>query len=151
MDPADRRKTKFFTPGGLLEFNVMPFGLCNFVIKCEISLCYLNDVIFGRALKEHETRLRLVLDSVEKPRLILNCGKCWFAARQPLVLGHLVSKVGVRRPDLREIEAVSAFKPPQSTRELRKFLGLGLYFLRFVARLADIVLPFPRVLKKMCP
>ena len=29
MDPTDRKKTAFCTPEGLLEFNVMPFGLCN--------------------------------------------------------------------------------------------------------------------------
>lgn len=82
----DREKTAFVTPDGLFEFNVMPFGLCNapatferFMdtilrgLKWEVCMCYLDDVvIFGRTFSEHNKRLDLVLNCLEKAGLVLN-------------------------------------------------------------------------------
>uniref|UniRef100_A0A6G5A989 Putative tick transposon n=1 Tax=Rhipicephalus microplus TaxID=6941 RepID=A0A6G5A989_RHIMP len=110
MAEADRQKTAFITPDGLYEFNVMPFGLCNAPatferlmdntlrgLKWSVCLCYLDDiVVFSPDFPTHLLRLQLVLTCLTNAGLQLNLKKCRFATRELSILGHIVSKHGVR-------------------------------------------------------
>lgn len=76
VNQADRDKTAFVTPDGLLEFHVMYFGLCNAPatfermidrllqgFKWTIRLRYLDDIIvFSATFPSHLERLAGVLD-----------------------------------------------------------------------------------------
>ncbi|XP_037526429.1 uncharacterized protein LOC119403574 [Rhipicephalus sanguineus] len=112
---------------------------------------YLDDVIiFGRTFDDHNERLGIVLSCIQKASLVLNSKKCHFGERQALVLGHLVDKDGVR-PDPARTEAVVAFEPPQSVKELRTFLGLCSYFRRFIPHFADVAYHSTSLLHKNAP
>ncbi|KAK8787622.1 hypothetical protein V5799_022601 [Amblyomma americanum] len=132
MAESDRPKTAFVTPGGLYEFNVMPFGLCNAPatfermmdnilrgLKWTVCLCYLDDVVvFSPDFPTHLKRLRQILSCLTNAGLQLNLKKCHFGARQLTILGHLVSKDGVL-PDPDKLRAVADFPKPTSTKQVR--------------------------------
>lgn len=122
MHEADKEKTAFATPDGLYEFNVMPFGLCNAPatfermidtvlrgLKWKTCLCYLDDiVIFSSTFAQHLQRLDEVLTCIASAGLQLNTKKCHFASKMIKVLGHIVSKDGIR-PDPDKISVVLPF------------------------------------------
>ncbi|GFW72168.1 retrovirus-related Pol polyprotein from transposon 297 [Trichonephila clavipes] len=138
IDEADREKMAFITPKGLYEFKIMPFGLCNAPatfkrmmdnllrhFKWTMCLCYLDDIIvFSETFEE----------------------KCLFAVQEVKILGHLVSSNGVR-PDPDKIKAVRNFPTPKNIHDIRSFLGLCLYFRRFIKGFCYLAEPLQSLLK----
>ena len=70
--------------------------------------------------------------------------KCKLFCHEVGYLGHIVSKDGVAM-DPKKITAISSWPVPRSTKEVRSFKGLCLYYQRFVKGFADIVCPLYRV------
>ena len=62
-------------------------------------------------------------------------------------LGHIVSKEGIR-VDPKKIEVVVEWKPPRNVTEVRSFLGLAGYYIRFVKGFSMIAAPMTRLLQK---
>lgn len=74
LDPKDKPKTAFITRKGLLQFRVLPFGLCNAPatferlietvlagLQWDICLIYIDDVIvYGKTFEEALENLKRV-------------------------------------------------------------------------------------------
>ena len=137
---ADRPKTAFVTPDGLFQFNVLPFGLVNAPrtfqrmmdvllagLKWYACLIYIDDiVIFGRTFEEHTSRLKTVLTRIGDAGLKLKLKKCSFAARNLLILGHVVSDKGISL-DPGKINAVEQFPRPNNLKETQRFISICAY------------------------
>ena len=141
---ADRHKTAFSTPIGLLEYNVMPMGLTNsppcFQRLMDIVLrglhkhavCFIDDVIvFSKGFDDHVRDLKAVFKRLEAAGMTLNLTKCRFAVNTVEFLGHFVSPDGIR-PSLRKTEAVEKLAPPRDVTGVRQFLALTGWFRRFI-------------------
>ena len=61
-------------------------------------------------------------------------------------LGHVVTPEGIF-PDLSKVEVVKNFPTPASLKELKSFLGLANYYLRFIRGFSEISSP-PNALTK---
>lgn len=62
-------------------------------------------------------------------------------------LGHVVSEQGVA-VDPAKVEAVMKWEPRKNVTEVRSFLGLAGYYLRFVEGFSKLAMPMTRLTKK---
>ena len=97
-------KTTFKTRYGHYEFLVMTFGLTNApaafmdLINCVFRpyvdwfvMVFIDDILmYSKDQEDHDTRLRVVLETLRKEQLYANMSKCKFWLREVSFLGHIV-------------------------------------------------------------
>ena len=93
---------------------------------------YSDDVVvFSQTWEDHLNHLRTVLTRLTEAGLTVKLGKCSFARKDVLFLGHLVGQ-GRISPQESKIMAIKNFRQPRTKKDLRAFLGLARYYRRFV-------------------
>ena len=152
MDEKDKQKTAFATPrGGLYQYRVMPFGLCNAPatfqrvieralsgLQWQVTVLYLDDIIvYGRDFQEHLNNLGLVMDRLQAANQKLKAKKCRFFQKEVAFLGHIVTEHGVKT-DPAKTAVVEKWRRPENVSELRSFLGLVSYYRRYIQNFAGI-------------
>ena len=151
VHPSDREKTAFSTEKGLWQFKVMPFGLCNAPATFEhlmekvlaglpltVCLIYLDDILVpGHTFEDHIKNLRVVLLRLREAKLKLFSMKCTLFQRKVKFLRHIVSEAGVAT-DPEKLQTVRAWPRPSNVSEVRRFLGVCLYYRRFVPNFTDL-------------
>ena len=158
---SDVPKTAFCTKYGLYEYTSMPMGLTNspttFQRLMELALrglqwhtclIYLDDiVVFGKTFDEHLQRVEEVLDRIKAAGLKLKPEKCQLFQREVDFLGHLVSADGIK-PNPHNIAKIKQWPKPSNVTEVRRILGMGNYYRRFVKDYAKLVSPLTHLTKK---
>ena len=157
----DVHKAEFRTRYGHYEFLVMSFGLTNasttFMDSMnrvfqpyvdQFVMVFIDDIlVYSKDRENHDTHLRVVLETLRKERLYAKLSKCEFWLREVSFLRHLVSEEGIR-VDPRKIEVIIECKPPRNVTEVRSFLGLASYYRRFVKGFSMTATPMMRLLQK---
>ena len=139
----------------------MPFGLTNapaafmdlmnrvfrqFLYR--FVVVFIDDIlVYSKDREDHDTHLRVVLETLRKERLYAKLSKCEFWLREVSFLGHIVSEEGIR-VDPRKIGVILELKPPRSVTEVRTFLGLAGYYRRFVKGFSMTEASMTRLLQK---
>eukprot|EP00253_Pinus_taeda_P033070 PITA_33070 len=136
MKFEDIPKTAFRTHEGHYEFLVMPFGLTNAPSTFQASLW-----------KDHVEHVDRVLQLLEEKQLYAKRSKYFFGVQEVEYLGHIVSHAGVK-VDPSKIKAIKEWKIPTSIKHLRGFLGLTVYYRKFVKNYGRIAAPLTTLLKK---
>ena len=135
------------TPFGRYSFKRLPFGInCApevFQNKMEQLLeniegvrVFVDDiVIWGCSEKEHDDRLKQVIERVKKSGLKLNRKKCEFKKSDITYLGE---KIGVHgnQPDPEKVKAVVNMPNPNCKTDVQRMLGLVNYLTKFVPNLS---------------
>jgi hypothetical protein len=80
----------------------------------------------------------MVLNVFRKRKLFAKLKKCEFWLEEVSFLGHVVNKNRLV-VDLVKIEAIVEWERPTNVREIRSFLGLVAYYLRFIAGFSMLV------------
>lgn len=147
VEESDIRKTAVITPFGLFIFPRTPFGLKNAGqdfqrLMDEVlegvphTFVYLDDVLVASTSPtEHLDDLRCHFDALADNGLVVNRKKCVLGQATIDFLGFKVDATGIS-PLPHRVEAVREFAPPQSVKDLQRFLGLIGYYRRFIPKAA---------------
>nr|GFA32138.1 retrotransposon protein, putative, Ty3-gypsy subclass [Tanacetum cinerariifolium] len=157
----DVPKTTFITRYGHYEFQVMPFGLTNtpavfmdftnrvckpYLDKLVIVFIY-DILIYSKNEKEHEERLKAILELLKKDELYAKFSKCEFWIPKVQFFGHVIDSQGIH-VDPAKIESVKDWASPKSPTEIRKFLCLAGYYRRFIEGFSKIAKPMTKLTQK---
>ena len=149
--------TTFITPFGRYCFHKLPFGISSapehfqkqmsrILEREEGTVCHIDDVlVFGRTQQEHDLRLHSVLQKIAAAGVTLNEAKCEFNKQCITFLGHVIDSNGISQ-DPEKTEAITKMKQPQTTTELRRFLGMVNQLSRFTPNIAEISQPLRELL-----
>jgi hypothetical protein len=146
LEEESREYTSFTVPGKgtRYQWRVTPMGLqgspasfarlMDFIMKgLKGVLTYIDDVLVHT--EDHEGHLVLLEDTLLRLRkygLKLNVDKTTFGAEEVQYLGYTLSRKGVS-PSQDKLKAIRDFKPPQTVKQIREFVGVCNYF-RFLVQ-----------------
>jgi hypothetical protein len=105
-------------------------------------------LVWGRTLREHDQRLRKVLNRTREYNLKLSADKCDFRKQEITYVGHVLSCDGLKA-DLEKVRAVMDMKPPSNRNELRKFMGFIQYLVKFLPNLSQESAPLRHLLSNI--
>ena len=144
IEPEDEQYSTFLTEFGYLNSRVMQQGDCNApatMMKVMTRLfgpelgdrvmVYLDDIIVGSpTYKEHVKDLRKVCERLRDNGFYLNKDKCEILPREMNLLGHTLTKEGLKASK-GKIQQVKDFPTPKTKKEVQSFLGIINYLARF--------------------
>jgi len=150
MNSKDIEKTAFTTKFGNYNFNVMPFGLTNApasfqremnrILMPLIGKClfvYMDDIlVYSSSFEQHLKDLKSVFSIFREFNFSINIDKCEFCKDSVEVLGHVLSKDGLK-PMPSKVFAISTWKLPKNVTQLQSFLGLVGYYRKFIPNFAE--------------
>ncbi|GBG67447.1 hypothetical protein CBR_g582 [Chara braunii] len=114
-------------------------------------LIYLDDIlVYSRTLDEHLKHLRTVLERLRIVKYKANRDKCEFAQQELEYIGHYVTPQGIR-PLTDKVQAIQDWPDLKCTTDVRSFLGLGSYYMRFVKGFQQIAAPLSRLQSPFVP
>ena len=146
----DCEKTAFTTPWGTFHYAKMSFGLKNagatfqramdmaFANEKDVFLVvYLDDLtVFSNSDEEHLYHLKVVFQKCRKYGISLNPKKSLFSMDEGKLLGHIISKYGIR-VDPAHVEAIQQIEQPRNKKEIQSFNGKMNFLRRFVPNLVE--------------
>ena len=150
MEEADILKTAFCAgSSGLYEFTHVPFGLtnagasfCHLMEMCigdqqyVTLLFYLDDIcIFAETANQMLDHIELVFSHLKEFNLKIKPKKSYFFQTSVTFLGHILSADGVS-PNPEKVSKVKDWPVPKTPKEVHSFIGLALYYHRFIPNFA---------------
>ena len=158
LDEESQRYTVINTHRGLMAVTRLVYGISSapaaFQRMMEQLLAglphvavFLDDVcITGRTDEEHRHNVEAVLQRLLDAGLRLNPSKCRWMTNDVEYLGYRVDRNGVH-PTAAKVRAIVEAPQPADARQLKAYLGLLMYYSKFLPNLATVAAPLYRLLK----
>jgi hypothetical protein len=157
----DRYKTTFITPWGTYSYIRMPFGLMNVDATFQHAMdftfsyylfkfivVYQDDItVYSKNRSDHVNHLRKIFDRCRSLGISLNPKKSILGVFEGKLLGHIVSKEGVRI-DPERVKGIMEIPLPSSRKGIQSFFDRINFVRRFVPNFAEIAKPISDMLKK---
>jgi len=101
------------------------------------AMPYVDDIIiFSDTFKEHLIHLEEFFKRIEQANFFLKLCKCEFMMESMEYLGHNISRQGVS-PSEAKIQAVLHMPVPKDEKAVKRFLGLGSFYRRYIKNFAE--------------
>lgn len=157
LEEESQLLTTFITPFGRFAFRRMPFGISsapgiyqrkmsNLLHGMEGVQVIMDDVLIHGTERNHDQRLKAVLQVIREAGIQLNEAKCEFNKSKLTYFGHLISGDGIQ-PDPERVKALVELEPPDNIKELRTVIGMFQYLGKFVHNLSSVMIPMLDLLK----
>ncbi|UYV84653.1 hypothetical protein LAZ67_X002982, partial [Cordylochernes scorpioides] len=151
----------FVTLDSQYEFCRLPYGFKNSPqiyhrainqvmqkYKLNFVTHYFDDfIIFSDTLEDHLQHLQQFLTVCQHENIKLNYNKCSFFKTNIDFLGYTVT-AGTYAPQTRNLDTISAIKPPTNQKTLQSFLGAVNVYNKFIPDYARLRAPLNKLLKK---
>jgi hypothetical protein len=139
----------------------VPFGMTNelVVVMCLMNIIFrnyldkffiifLDDIlIYSKSEEEHEHQSRLAFQVIREHSLYSKLSKCSFYQEKIHYFGYIVLEEGMAM-DPEKIESIREFPTPRHVFEVRSFMGLVRYYIRFIEGFSKIAHPITSLQKK---
>ena len=107
----------------------------------DFATAYLDDImVFSSTLEEHLEHLSIIFGKLRQHNLKLKLKICSFLLLETNYLGFVISEEGIK-PDEKKIEAIISLPNPTCVREVRSFIGMFSYYIRFIPNFSQIAEP----------
>nr|GEW12460.1 reverse transcriptase domain-containing protein [Tanacetum cinerariifolium] len=160
----NQEKTTFTCPYGTFAYRRMPFGLCNAPGTFQMCMMaifhdmiektmkvFMDDFsVFGDSFSSCLFHLDTMLQRCEDTNLVLNWEKCHFMVKEGIVLGHEISKNGLK-VDRAKVDVIAKLPHPTTIKGVRSFLGHASFYRRFIQDFSKIARPMTHLLEKETP
>lgn len=104
-------------------------------------------IAYSKKEEDHCEHLEKIFIRALKYGISLNPKKCAFGVKEGKLLGHIVSKDGVKI-DPERVISIDKVQQAQSIKGIQSFFGQINFLRRFVTNFAKIVRPISKMLKK---
>jgi hypothetical protein len=101
----------------------------------------------GKDEKQHNDRLRVVLQKAEDGNLKLNKAKSKIGFTEVKYMGHLIGKDDLKT-DPEKVKAIHTIPEPQNKKELQRFMGMVNYVSKCIKNLSMLNKPLRELLEK---
>ncbi len=163
MAEGHEGKTAFRTRYGLFEWLVCPFGLngapatfqryINITLKEFLDIfvtAYMDNILIysSGSRRDHEAKVRRVLEALKKAGLHLDPGKCEFEVKTIKYLGFIITAGKGVSCDPEKLRAIREWSAPESVKGIRSFLGFANYYRIFIKNFSGLTVPLTALTKK---
>ena len=108
----------------------------------------MDDVlIHSPDIETHLQQMRTLFHRLREAHLKIKGSKCNYFKTHVQYLGHLVSGKGIK-PLPEKLESVKRMPAATTPKEIKQFLGLVVYYRKFIPRFADIARPMTNLTKQ---
>jgi hypothetical protein len=109
-------------------------------------IVFIDDIlIYSKDKQEHAKHLRIALQILREHQLYAKFSKCKFWLDQVEFFGHVISKEGIAvNPS--KVASVLEWEAPKNVKQIRGFLGMAGYYIRFIEGFSKIAGPMTKLL-----
>jgi hypothetical protein len=122
-------------------------NVLNKQLRKHLLVFFYDLLIYSKTWEEHLKHVDQILSIMEEQSLYAKESKCEFGMTKVLYLGHIIGAKGVQVHQ-EKIQSIMEWPTPKTLTELRGFMGMCMYYRKFVKGFSQLCAPLTDLTKK---